>query len=147
MISIDTNILVYATDKRGGARHDAATDIIRAARRADGALTKQAIVEFMNVAARKIKMPFDETLPFIREFLASFKLLLPTDTVVEDVLELLSRHNLSVWDARLLAVCKEHRCEYLLSEDFQDGARYAGVTVINPFNNANSRLLDRILTP
>ncbi len=145
MISVDTNILVYATDRRGGARHEAATDIIRAARRVDTGLTEQAIVEFINVAIRKTKLPLDETLPFVQEFLASFRLLLPTDAIVDDVLDLLSRYNLSAWDARLLAVCNAHDCEYLLSEDLQDGARYRKVTVINPFDPANADVLNRLL--
>ncbi|HEX4296239.1 MAG TPA: PIN domain-containing protein [Rhizomicrobium sp.] len=125
--------------------HEAATDIIRAARRVDTGLTEQAIVEFVNVAIRKAKLPLDETLPFVQEFLASFRLLLPTDTIVDDVLDLLSRYNLSAWDARLLAVCNAHDCEYLLSEDIQDGARYGKVTVINPFDPANADVLNRLL--
>ena len=147
MISVDTNILVYATDRKGGARHEAATDIIQAARRVDAGVTEQAIVEFVSVAVRKAKLPLYETLPFVQEFLASFELLLPTNTVVDDVLDLLLRYNLSAWDARLLAVCNTHDCEYLLSEDLQDRARYRNVTVINPFDPANADVLDRLLAP
>jgi predicted nucleic acid-binding protein len=44
-----------------------------------------------------------------------------------------------------LATCAAHGCDYLLSEDLQDGAQYGGVTVINPFNAANAPLIGQLL--
>ena len=145
MISLDTNILIYATDFRAGTRHDAAHQLVSAAIRVRAGLTEQSIVEFMNVAIRKAKLPFEETARYARGYLAHFRLMIPQATIVEDVLALLGRHKLEVWDARLLAVCAAHGCDYLLSEDMQNGAEYGGVTVIDPFNPANSPILEQVL--
>lgn len=145
MISLDTNVLVYATDKRAGQRHITARNVVEMAKSKNTFLTEQSLVEFVNVATRKTQMPFAEIVPYVREFLINFKLILPPSTIVEDVLNLISRYNLSVWDAKMLAVCAAHGCSHLLSEDLQDGARYDGVAVVNPFNAANIALVEGLL--
>jgi predicted nucleic acid-binding protein len=147
VFALDSNVLVYAADKRAQAKHVAASNIVHAASGAQAALTEQSIMEFVNATTRKVRLPFADVLPFVREFQRNFELLLPTRTIVDDVLALLSRHQLSVFDARILAICGAHGCDYLLSEDLQDGARYGSVTVLNPFAPANSNLVAGLLMP
>jgi predicted nucleic acid-binding protein len=146
VISFDTNILVYAADENADARHAAARDILRAARNAPAALTEQSLVEFINAATRKAKLPLARVAPYVREMLATFMLMLPDKSTIEDVLFLLSRHSISVFDARIVAVCNAHGCSHLLSEDLQDGASYGGVTIVNPFNPANAGLVEQLLS-
>ena len=67
-------------------------------------------------------------------------------TIVEDALALQARHLLSIWDARLLAVCNAHGCDHLLSEDLRDRAQYGAVTVVNPFNPSNAGLIGQLLS-
>jgi predicted nucleic acid-binding protein len=44
---------------------------------------------------------------------------------------------LSYWDALILSSSAEASgCQWLLSEDFQNGRAYGSVTVINPFSQA-----------
>jgi predicted nucleic acid-binding protein len=145
MISLDTNILIYATDSRAGVRHDTAHRLISAAIRVQAALTEQSILEFVNVATRKARLPLDEATRIARGYLTHFSLLVPPASIVEDVLVLLDRHKLEVWDARLLAVCAAHGCDYLLSEDMQDGAQYGGVTVVDPFKAVNAPITEQVL--
>jgi len=83
----------------------------------------------------------------VQKFSGDFPILLPGRAVVSDALAMRARYGLSIWDARLLAVCASHRCDYLLSEDLQDGAQYGTVTVVDPFRAANAALLSRALTP
>lgn len=45
------------------------------------------------------------------------------------------------WDALILAVAAENHCRLLLSEDFQNGFTWRGVTVVNPFVEPRSPLL------
>jgi predicted nucleic acid-binding protein len=146
LISLDTNILVYATDENGGARHRAAADIVRDAKNVPVALTEQSVIEFVNVVMRKAGRPLTDVVPYVRELLASFVLIRPTRTIIEDVFALLEAHKLSVFDARIIAVCNAHGCDHLLSEDLQDGAQYGGVTVVNPFNPTNAKLIGRLLS-
>jgi predicted nucleic acid-binding protein len=146
LISLDTNILVYATDrKNAGARHALARRIVDAAKNVKIGLAEQVLVEFINVAVRKTRLPLNQVAPYVDAFSRDFPLLLPSRDTVAQVLALLFRHNLSVWDAHILAVCSSNGCNHLLSEDLQDGSLYGGVTVVNPFVPRNARLLQRLL--
>ena len=146
MVSLDTNILVYAANIDAGDRYQAAKGFIATAASASLALTDQSLIEFLNVSIRKKRQPFDETAAIVRGWLASFPLIMPPNTIVADTLELLSKHKLSVWDARLLVTCDAASCEYLFSEDMQDGARYGGVTVIDPFKPRNAAIIEQVMS-
>ena len=39
----------------------------------------------------------------------------------------------SFWDGMLIATAIRAGCSFLLSEDMHDGARFDGITVLNPF--------------
>jgi len=138
---------VYAVDVDAEAKHAKAKDILAAAIGTRAGLTEQSIIEFVNAATRKAKLPLSVTIPYARDFLMNFKLLLPTKDVVEDVLALISRYKISIFDARIIAVCDAHGCDYLLSEDLQDNAIYGGVRVINPFNPLNANAVASLMRP
>jgi predicted nucleic acid-binding protein len=59
--------------------------------------------------------------------------------------EISATHQLQIWDALILAVAAESRCRVLLSGDFQDGFSWNGVTVVNPFAQEPSPLLERLI--
>jgi predicted nucleic acid-binding protein len=40
------------------------------------------------------------------------------------------------WDALIVAAAETAGCKYLLSEDFQPGQKFGGVTVVNPFRSS-----------
>ncbi len=147
MISLDTNVLVYAADRQAGNRHAAAHQLVTMAIGKNVGLTEQSLIEFLDSTTRKAKLSLADAATTLRGYLSYFTLLMPQNTIVEDAIALLTRHKLSVWDARMLAVCAAHGCSHLLSEDMQDGARYGGVTVVNPFNPANAAMLAVLLNP
>ena len=111
------------------------------------AIAEQTILEFLNAAVGKQKLPFTEAARVARSWLSNFALMLPPASIIEDTFALLGAHRLSVWDARLLAVCGANGCDVLLSEDMTDGARYGSVRVLNPFNARNSTVIAKLLAP
>jgi hypothetical protein len=52
----------------------------------------------------------------------------------------MDRAQLAYWDGLILASAERLGCPVLLSEDFQSGRRYEGVTVINPFERSPEEL-------
>jgi len=147
VISLDANVLIYSADIDAGSRYVAAKEIMVAANRGNTALTEQSLFEFFHASTRKGKMSAQDATSVVRELARNFSLLLPYPTVIEDTFALIGRHHLSIWDARMLAVCAAYGCDHLLSEDLQDGAQYGGVTVVNPFDVKNTPLVDRLLAP
>ena len=51
-------------------------------------------------------------------------------------LELVTRYRISNWDAAILAAALESGCEFVYSEDLNDGQDYGGVRVVNPFRES-----------
>ena len=147
MIAFDTKVLVYASDRQAGPRHLAAQQIIARAIGSDAAVTEQSLVEFLNATTAKAKLSLADAAAAVRGYLTHFALLLPSASIIEDTMALLTQHRLSVWDARMLALCDAHGCTHLFSEDLQDGALYGGVRVVNPFRASNTGLLAALLLP
>jgi len=65
-----------------------------------------------------------------------------SEAVLDAALHLASVHKLRIWDAIILAAAAEADCRLLLSEDMQDGFTWRGVTVVNPFAEPPSPLLE-----
>ena len=145
MWSFDTNILVYAADRSAGNRHAAAIKLLANVTSGQAALNEQSLVEFLHVVTRKLKQPLPDAAKLVETWLNNFALMTTPATIVEDTVSLLASHSLSVWDAHMIAICRAHGCEGLLSEDLADGASYGGVRVLNPFNPRNATALLQVL--
>lgn len=141
MLSFDTNILICAADREAGTRHKAAVKLLEAAQSAEAALNEQSLIEFLYVATRKRKQTLSDTERLIRVWLKNFALITAPESVIEDTLALLSSFVLSVWDARMLAICTACNCDVLFSEDMTDRMFYGKIQVINPFNPQNAHIM------
>ena len=51
------------------------------------------------------------------------------------------RHELSFWGALIVAAARAAACDYLLTEDLQDGQSFDGVVSVNPFRREPDSLL------
>ena len=60
-------------------------------------------------------------------------------------LDLAADHQMAIWDALILSVAADQKCRMLLSEDFQQGFTWRGVTVLNPFQTPQHALLAAVL--
>lgn len=146
-VSIDTNVLVYAADPRDPSKQQEAREVIRRTALVPGALSEQCLFEFVSVTMRRLNVPRDLSVAILRQWLLILDVIVPPNDIFDRAVALMRNYNLSGWDARLLATCDSAGIGLLLSEDLQDGGRYGGVTVINPFNAANSIFLKTVLPP
>jgi predicted nucleic acid-binding protein len=70
----------------------------------------------------------------VKRLRALWKLILPSESVLLRAEQLTTTHNLSFWDAMIVAACIEGGVARLYSEDFDDSlSRATGVEIINPF--------------
>ena len=146
MLSFDTNILVYASDPTAGTRHAAAVKLLAAAALGGkAALNEQSLVEFIHVATRKRRLPIALAAELISSWITNFPVITATQTIVDDMVALLASYPLSVWDAHMLALCAANHCTALMTEDLADGAVYAGLLVLNPFNPKNGPVIRKLL--
>ncbi len=147
-VAIDTNILIYAfiTDD-DDPRHPVATNLMIRAAFADAVLPAQILGEFANVIRRRFAHYATDAADQIAGWSETFLVIPTTEVEVERGARLAHRHQLQSWDAVIWQAVKTGGADYLISEDMQDGLSIDGLTVVNPFNPANSALIDALLTP
>jgi predicted nucleic acid-binding protein len=143
--SLDTNVLVYAIDRDAGPKHEHAGDIISRAAKANCVLTVQVLGEFYHVVRRKHGYSHDVAESYVQDWLSLFPAVGANPRSLEDSLVMLRSHSLSFWDALLWATVSSAGCRVLLSEDMQDGRVLGGVTILNPFAEANAPRVNALL--
>src|SRR5712692_9008153 len=144
--TFDTNILVYTLPDPTNTRRDRARGLlVRGARPEAGILLLQSLAEFSYVASRKFRLSMNSIQQRVRDWRQAIPVHAEAD--LDLALELVRDHRIGFWDALLCATAARAGIAYLLSEDMQDGGRFGGLTIVNPFRPENTELIDRILPP
>lgn len=132
---VDTNILVYAHDADAGARHATARTLLAELWEGrSGVLSTQVLQEFYAVVTRKFKPAMPRTKA--RAIVAAYGEWCAVATEPQLIVAasgLEEEHTLPFWDALIVQAAIQVGAERLLSEDLQDGRRFGGLTIENPF--------------
>ena len=110
-------------------------------------LLLRTLAEFSNVAIRKAGLPVDDVQTTIDAWRAVLPVQAAEDADLVAALQTVKLHRLGFWDAMLWASAHRVGVRHLLTEDLQDGLVLQGVRFVNPFKQANDRLVDDILPP
>jgi len=131
----DTNILVYADDKRARKKQSRAIDLVAEHRHnGTGVVSLQVLQEYFVTVTRKLDV--DSTLARRKvEILSEFDVVAPEVADILAAIDLHRLHGFSFWDALVVRSAKQAGCRILLSEDFQDGREIDGLRVVNPFRD------------
>ena len=132
---VDTNVLVYEWDPVTAPKKQRAAEWMRALWTSEkGRLSFQVLTEFYVTATQKLAPLVDRAAArqYVQALLAWKPVAIDAE-VVARAWHAQDRFRLSWWDAVILAAAQEAACHVLLTEDFQDGRTYDGVTVVNPF--------------
>jgi predicted nucleic acid-binding protein len=143
--AFDTNVLAYAEGLNGEPKLSIARQILRSNPDTVKVIPVQVLGELFNVLTRKGKWASDAAGKAVHEWRMTYPVIETTEDLLVTALELAADHRLFIWDAVILAAAAEARCDLLLSEDFQDGFAWRGVTVVNPFAAKPHRLLTKLL--
>ena len=135
---LDTNVLVYALDRREPEKRDRAREVLRRLGTSGAILPAQVLSEFANVCLRKLE-PRPDPAAVQREverLLIAFPVLPLTGPVVLEALRGVREYLLSYYDAQIWAVARLGQVGVVLSEDFNPGAVLDGVSFANPLDPA-----------
>ena len=135
-ILLDTNVLVYAYDRRDHAKRDAALALARAlARTGQVAVTTQVLSELFWTISRHLPdpLPVADAVRSVRRHAGTWLVIDVTARTVAEALRGAEQHGLPYWDALIWAAARLAGIPVVLSEDFQDGREIEGVTFQNPF--------------
>lgn len=135
MTFVDTNVLAYAHDLTESRQPVAAGLLGSLWESRSGVLSTQVLQEFYVVATRKFRPPLSRS--EARQLVAAYgewRVVHIDVPLIIAASDLEDRHNLSFWDALILAAARHAGASRLVSEDLQTGRRIAGVRIENPFS-------------
>jgi len=143
--TVDTNVLVYASDTGSPEKRRIAREIMARAMTLDAVLTAQALAEFLNVVRRKNPAGFSAARAQAERWATVFPVASTNWEQVSKAAELAERHRLQFWDCLIWQSARALQTAVFLSEDMQDGFSMDGMTVLNPFAGANAKRLADLL--
>lgn len=130
---LDSNILIYTDDAGSPAKQTVAIDLVQRCHAGrSGVLSVQVLQEYFVVTTRKLGV----NAAVARRKAELFSRMHVVATGPDDVLaaiDLHRLHGLSFWDALIVRSALNAGCARIYSEDFQEGRRFEGVEVVNPF--------------
>ncbi len=142
--AVDTNVLVYAEGVDDPQRRALAIRALDGVGSDRIVIPVQVLGELYNVLTRR-GVSRANARSAVQDWTGRGLLAETSSATFDAALDLAATHQLSIWDAVILAAAAEGGCDLLLSEDLHDGFRWRGVTVVNPFAKPMSPLLDAFL--
>jgi predicted nucleic acid-binding protein len=140
-IAVDTNILTYAEGVGDARRCNAARRLVSRLQPDMVLLSLQVLGELHRVLVGKAHRSPADAKAAIIGWADAFDIADSTYDALRGALDLAADHQMPIWDALILSSAAEHKCRLLLSEDFQDGFTWRGVTVTDPFISPQHPLL------
>ena len=131
---VDTNILIYAHDRRAGEKHELARELIeRLWNTGGGVLSTQVLQELCINLRRKVAIPLStkEIRNLVRDYMA-WDVVVNGPISILEALDIQKRYDVSFWDALILQAATASGATILYSEDLADGQKYGPVQVLNP---------------
>lgn len=133
---LDTNVLVYQFDRSAPRKQEQSRALIeRLIVEERAVISSQVIQEFMNVALKKFSTQLSpkDIEAVMTDFLKPFCQHFPVFDFYKRALGLYASHSLSLYDALIVQAAIDLHCTILYSEDLQEGQRFGGLVVVNPF--------------
>ena len=125
----DTNVLIYAFSTNEPRSVQAEALLAKG-----GVIGVQVLNEFTSVARRKLRWQWEDieaALAVIEDLLGPARPL--TAAMHAQAVVLARDHEVSFYDALIVAAAVDARCRVLISEDMQHGQKFGALTIQNPF--------------
>ena len=130
---LDTNILIYAYDKKAPAKRDKALLLTQADR--PWAISWQVVQEFCSVALHRFPIPLDQD--FLNDYLDHILIphckILPSPRIFREALRIHHQTQYRFYDSLIVAAAIESGAKILYSEDLQHDRQIGHLRIVNPF--------------
>ena len=134
-IFIDTNIIIYANDKRDPKKQRRALDIIKKLMQEEtGVISTQVLQEYAYIAINKLKQSHDVVIRQIR-LLESLEVINQTAEQIRRAIEIMHSYQINFWDSCIISNAEFANCSLIYSEDLNTGQFYSGIQILNPLQH------------
>ncbi|HDQ14031.1 MAG TPA: PIN domain-containing protein [Sediminispirochaeta sp.] len=130
---IDTNVLIYANDRRVPWKQEKAVQLIsQLMKSGEGALSTQVLQEYANVALDKLGQKEEVVLRQIH-LLERMEVVRQSSSMIRRAVEIKKTYQINFWDACIVSNAEFARCDVIYSEHLNTGQFYFGIRIENPF--------------
>lgn len=136
MLFLDTNVLVYLRDAGEPAKGAISAMLVdELSGIGEAVVSTQVFSEFVWVVTRKLRQPIPlaEAVADIGRFQRMFRVVSASVEVFNLALELMQTHQMTIWDAQIVAAASVSGASVVLTEDAQSQPIIHGVRYANPF--------------
>jgi predicted nucleic acid-binding protein len=131
---LDTNVLFYAYDEKSPEKQEIARQFLRSGTAGKTFISSQVLSEFSATMLHKASPAASlESLLKALDALSSLQLVMIDAEIVRRAVETRRSYRLPFYDCLIIAAAERAGCGRILSEDFNSGQTYFGITVVNPF--------------
>jgi predicted nucleic acid-binding protein len=127
-VFLDSNIILYVLSADANK-----ADRAEALLRQRPSISVQVLNEVTSVCRRKLQMSWVETHALLNAVKACCQVHPLTVETHATACQLAEQHQLSFYDASILAAALQCSCQTLMSEDMHHGAKIQGLEICNPF--------------
>ncbi len=135
LVFVDTNVFVYARDRRDAAKRARARDWLEVLwKDMRGRTSTQVLNEYYSLLTQRAKFQVSREAAWedVCELLKWRPQEIDAETLAR-AREIEVAYKLNWWDCLIVAAAQAQGCSLLLTEDLHDQANYGGVNVRNPF--------------
>ncbi len=130
---IDTNILIYANDKRNLEKQKKAMHLVaHLMKSTEGVLSTQVLQEYANAAISKLSQKEEVVLRQLH-LLEKMEVVYQSPSMIRRAVEIKKNYGINFWDACIISNAECAGCDTIYSEDLNTGQFYSGIRIENPF--------------
>jgi predicted nucleic acid-binding protein len=131
----DTNIFLYARDRRDPLKQTIATETLLAVDKL--VISTQVVQEFYAAATRKLCMdPSDAAAA--TEALCNLEMVTIGRVEILRAIRMERQYRISFWDALIVSAAETAGATILFTEDLAHGQRFGAIQIVNPFHTVSS---------
>ena len=134
-VFVDTNVFVYAYDRRDPLKKATAETLVRELWvEQRGRTSMQVLAEYYVTVTRKLKPAASTDAAWeVIDALLAWEPQATDRRLLNQAREVERRYRLSWWDSMIVAAAQLQNCQLLMTEDLQHGLVCGNLTVRNPF--------------
>jgi predicted nucleic acid-binding protein len=144
-VALDTNIMAYAEGIDDDRMQAIASELVLKLPPGNTILPIQTLGELFTVLVRKGGRSREAARAAVLKWRDGFPVIETSAAIMVAAADLAVDHRLNIWDSVILSAAAQAGCRLLLSEDFQNGFTWNGVTVTNPFLASRHPLLEALI--
>ena len=132
---LDTNILIYQMDSRDVVKQKKCRELVRAlVLRHEAVISTQILQEFYVACTAKLKVKPILVKGMIHGF-QNMEVVIVGSDLINEAIDTSIQYQISFWDSLVVVSAESAKCQYLVTEDLNEGQVIRNVKIQNPMKS------------